>query len=684
MNALMRSGWRSITSSIPRLSSCPTSNKIHLHIPPSRLSPTSSLSRLSRLTLTFLNCCLTSDVAYHALLNIQRITRATSSIIHRTSHITNHITPPSILNKGGTLDADNQHVWSSFHGRNITALLRLRGYVWVYVYGLDSRLPLRREHSSRLVLLPAPIYTQRRLVELTLFRLGSVDSTSTSTPLLPAHISLPALPSELIDHILSYLDPIDLTSVSLVSRCLYAHAVADHLWQDIVQSNVPGVKLTTSYPCPSFRELYVAHDPRWFLTKYKLWFGDRDLTGKLIIVRYDERRGVIEGYQLLATREPSTSHISGTTTLNANPDADVEIHDFAPQLKLHLDKPVLQIRANSLENTIRTTARRSSTPSVKGIPVASSPPSTAAASSFNKFSAETPMPLDDRYNDTMFNTFMLARALPDSAPSVEQRRDLPFPYGNIWPPPAIPATERVSSAHFMRDGGDSIAQEERPTRRAEISQKSFRIRSWMEMRPAGLRGVSMGWLRASLFAGDGAREFDSGGGVFGQASRPWLTGPYAPGVPVHGSVGAHIGDTVSTYSTLDPEVYTPTADQPWKGIWVGDYSTHGCEFLLIKQDHPTPFDEAAFDATRDAGETDADFVRRKTDARRYRGSLEAVKLTGDPNVPRGECTFFASDLGDDGYVTTVEEEPFLGARVVQSKGHIARAGFTHGKQPSPA
>lgn len=527
-------------------------------------------------------------------------------------------------------------------------------------------------------------------------------SMSTSTPSsAPANlgpsIALPALPSELIDHILSYLDPVDLASVSLVSRSLYAHAVADHLWQDIVQSNVPGVKLTTSHPCPSFRELYVAHDPRWFLTKYKLWFCDRDLTGKLIVVRYDERRGVIEGYQLLATSKPSTSLISGSPALNANPDVDVEIHDFAPQLNLHLDKPVLQVRANSLENTIRAASRRSSSPSVKGtIPVASSSPCAAAASftsaapgtpaSFSKFSAETPMPLDDRYNDTMFNTFMLARALPDSAPYVQQRRDLPFPYGNIWPPPAIPATERVSSAHFMRDGGDSIAQEERPTRRAEISHKSFRIRSWMEMRPAGLRGVSMGWLRASLFGGDGARNPDSGGGggVFGQASRPWLAGPYTPGVPVHGSVGAHIGDSVTTYSTLDPEVYTPTADQPWKGIWVGDYSTHGCEFLLIKQDHPTPFDEGAFDATRAEGETDADFVRRKADARRYRGSLEAVKLTGDPNVPRGECTFFASDLGEEGYVTTVQGEPFMGARVVQSKGHIARTGFTHGKQPSSA
>lgn len=495
----------------------------------------------------------------------------------------------------------------------------------------------------------------------------------------------------MIDHILSYLSPIDLTSICLLNRALYAHAVADHLWQDIVQSNVPGVKLTSSYPCASFRDLYAAHDPRWFLTKYKVWFCDRDLTGKLIVVRYDERRGVIEGYQLLANSATKTSLMSGNPSLNGNGNGDsdsdeVAIHEFAPELKLHLDKPVLQMRANSLENTIRATARKSSTPSIKGLTTTSSAAASASSTpvSFSRFSAETPMPLDDRYSDSMFNTFMLARALPGTDPSVEQRCDLPFPYGNVWPPPSIPASERVSAAHFMRDGGDSIAQEERPTKRSEISEKTFRVRSWLEMRPAGLRGVSSGRFGASLFgANDGDWEFDSGGGAFSQASRPWFTAGYIPGVPVHGSVSAHIGDSVTTYSTLDPEVYTPTADQPWKGIWVGDYSTHGCEFLLIKQEHPTPFDEAAFDATRTDDETVAEFARRKADAKRFRGSLEAVKLTGDPNVPRGECTFVANDLGEGGYVTTVEEDPFMGARVVESKGHIARTGFTHGKDESP-
>lgn len=482
-------------------------------------------------------------------------------------------------------------------------------------------------------------------------------------------MALPDLPSELISHVLSYLPPSDLVSISLTNHLLRAHSLADHLWQNIVQSNVPGIKLTTPSPCASFRELYIAHDPRWFLTKYKVWFCDRDLTGKLVVIRYDERRGVIEGYQLVANRpiaSTSTSHQSLS-------EQELVIHEFEPELKLHLDKPVLQMRANSLENAIRVTTGRSPAPSAKTqagavtllSPAADhAPTSVGAPVHVNRFSAEMPMPLDNRFTDNMFNTFMLARSLPDSL--ANERQLLPFPYGNTWPPPCILADSRVSA-------GDLIGPEDRPTTRHEINERAFRIRSWIEMRPAGLRGVSMGWIGPSLL---GENEWPSNNAVFGQASRAWLSN-YVPGM--HPSMSTHIGDQITTYSTLDPELYTPTIDQPWKGIWVGDYSAHGCEFLLITQSHPNPFDEAAYDATRTDDESAADFQRRKTDARRYRGRLEAIKLTGDPNVPRGECTFLAEDLGEQGFVTTVEEEPFRGARVVRSKGHVAQTGFVNGK-----
>lgn len=426
----------------------------------------------------------------------------------------------------------------------------------------------------------------------------------------PGSVSLPDLPSELISHVLSYLSPLDLVSISLTSHLLRAHSLADSLWQAQVQLQVPGIRLTTPSPCASFRELYIAHDPRWFLTRYKLWFCDRDLTGKLVIVRYDERRGVIEGYQLLANRpiaSTSTSHQSLG-------DQELVIHEFEPELKLHLDKPVLQVRANSLENAIRVTTTRSKAPSTLSSAADHASTSMGIPVHVNRFSAETPMPLDNRFTDNMFNTFILARSIPNSL--IRERQLLPFPYGNTWPPPAIPADTRVSA-------GDLIGPEDRPTTRREINEKSFRIRSWIEMRPAGLRGVSMGWIGPSFLGGN---DWPSNDADFGQASRAWLSN-YIPGT--HPSLGTHVGDQITTYSTLDPELYTPTISQPWKGIWVGDYSAHGCEFLLITQTHPTPFNEAAFDASRIEEESTLDFERRKTDARRYRGRLEAIKLTGD-------------------------------------------------------
>jgi hypothetical protein len=117
-----------------------------------------------------------------------------------------------------------------------------------------------------------------------------------------------------------------------------------------------------------------------------------------------------------------------------------------------------------------------------------------------------------------------------------------------------------------------------------------------------------------------------------------------------------------TYSTLDPNLYTPTKEKPYQGIWVGDYSAHGCEFLLIIQSD-IPEDEEF--------EDDSEFVPR--------GSLHALKLTGDPNVPRGEITFLANDIGPNGLIKVETEEPFKGARIVEAQGHVAGLGFHDGK-----
>lgn len=61
------------------------------------------------------------------------------------------------------------------------------------------------------------------------------------------------------------------------------------------------------------------------------------------------------------------------------------------------------------------------------------------------------------------------------------------------------------------------------------------------------------------------------------------------------------------------------------------------------------------------------------------GQLLGLKLTGDPNVPRGEYTFIAPDVGTEGTIRFAQEDGFRGARVVRSCGHIAGDQFADGE-----
>ena len=202
------------------------------------------------------------------------------------------------------------------------------------------------------------------------------------------------------------------------------------------------------------------------------------------------------------------------------------------------------------------------------------------------------------------------------------------------------------------------------------------------------------------------------------------------------SLGVRIGEEVSTWSTLLPHLYTPTPSKPYQGIFVGDYASHGCEFLLVMHTDRAPrhrrdtldMDEGTTGENND--NDNSDNLRRRnyistvlaalreqqfideedeltftdpaaarkhstahsTPAQRatapnvpdpdgviHRGALEAVKLTGDVNVPRGEHTFIADDIGEEGLIRIAWEEPFKGARVVRSRGHVAARGFRDGK-----
>lgn len=254
--------------------------------------------------------------------------------------------------------------------------------------------------------------------------------------------------------------------------------------------------------------------------------------------------------------------------------------------------------------------------------------------------AQGEFPMDTgRASQAIYSLFFFTRPIP---PSLQDESMM------LWPPPLLPAVQRVKHVdqdHFRESG-------HKPRTLAEASDTAFRIRNWME------------------FAN------------------------WRPGAIVR------MGENVTTFGTLPEECYTPTKEKPWQGIWVGDYAGHGCEFLVVLQSskkerlslprasstsspgsYVSPVMEFSEENTTgdreepvvEEGEDDDD------DEEPSKGRLEAIKLTGDPNVPRGEYTWIAEDIGRRGLIRIAEEPIFRGARVVKSMGHVAARFFRNGR-----
>ena len=425
------------------------------------------------------------------------------------------------------------------------------------------------------------------------------------------------LPAEIVIHILDFLPPRSLARLGQTCQYLHTHCNNDLLWARLVQENVP-TRLESPNPCQSWRELYLAHHPYWFLTRHKIWFADRavggnTMTGNVIVARYDHRRGCIEGYRLVAEHG---KHTFESWSWNE----DVIIHTFNPRVQLWLDDPVIKLdhSGHPNANDVRM-ERKMQTGSLRALNSALS----------------------------------LCQAIPEHS----QHRSM-----TLWPPSILPAKHRVrreSSSKFYEVG-------HRPRTLEEASDQTFRLRKWLDF----------GGMEAQL--------------------------------------GFRIGDNIMTFSTLLEESYTPTKDKPWQGLWVGDYSGHGCEFLVVLQKDVDPdvkrispstwrspegsdeFPDQNFDTataeTQQLSEASSSSgahgqlhdIGTPTELLEFgedpscKGRLEAIKLTGDPNVPKGEYSWIAEDIGPKGLIRVATEQMFKGARVVRSLGHCANRGYRNG------
>jgi hypothetical protein len=219
----------------------------------------------------------------------------------------------------------------------------------------------------------------------------------------------------------------------------------------------------------------------------------------------------------------------------------------------------------------------------------------------------------------------------------------------LWPPQTLPAASRtmrllIDEEYYGRD--DYL-----PDEYSEVSEHAFRIRP----PEAGSHPLA----DIPEFAG-------------------WLN--------LHGNEGIRNSNPTQTFATLPLESYTPTADKPWRGIWIGDYPGHSYEFLAFLQpDVPVSLPHTAARRLTKLGQKRSigvlDSEEKEGGLPRSSGQLLGVKITGDVNVPRGEYSFIIPDLGPGGTMRFAEESMFKGARVVSGVGHIAGQGFTQGIVP---
>lgn len=236
--------------------------------------------------------------------------------------------------------------------------------------------------------------------------------------------------------------------VSLGKTCKLLSAVTKNelFWQELVQENVPGVKLQTPSPCASFRELFKAHDPHWFLSKNKLWFSDNPTAGRLMIAKYHPKTGSIGLHDFFVNKLP---HQFSTW----EDDDHVIVHSFEPEIRL-------KISCRQLKLDIYSKPPPSDLPAAEG-------------RLKGEVSVSSGLSVHREYFENWL--FMLAKAWAKD-PGTESTLDQ-------WPPPNIPAKYRVDRTTI--ENQTSAARLSRPVNRSEINEESFRIRRWLREHPNG-------------------------------------------------------------------------------------------------------------------------------------------------------------------------------------------------------
>lgn len=442
------------------------------------------------------------------------------------------------------------------------------------------------------------------------------------------HLTLLHLPNELIDTIVTYLDPNDLERTSRTCRILRVICLDDKLWRQHIQEIVPytlpshvpareGVarlldqKLIRPGNVTSWLDVWRGFHHFWFILKRRFWISDQSPGGGLVIALFDLNSLQIKGYRLLAQ-----SSFEGPPTVTfSERDAHVAITSFDPVL------------TRQRENFTITH------------PGPWTEPCSFPLGSVSYGHSDGNLPPEVRCTDRPGGNYyvhklLLAKDLPSAAIGRNT---------SVWPPQSLPSANRVRNSNLgplvgMTRGyqPDYESKGYRPENFSERSLDAFRMSN-----PP--RSISIGY-------------------------------------------GRYVGVTPSggeTFAAIHPSVLEPTAQKPLQGIWIGDYNGHGNEFVLFLQ--PELTDTSYFTMPEHAQEVldeldeqyEYDAEADPIPASPYKGRLVGIKLSGDRNVPRSENTFIVPNLGD--VIRIAHERPFRNGQVVRALAHTAHDMFTNGQ-----
>ncbi|KAK6512470.1 hypothetical protein TWF481_001356 [Arthrobotrys musiformis] len=423
----------------------------------------------------------------------------------------------------------------------------------------------------------------------------SRDPVSTSGP-----CRLLLLPSEILHQILLYLPAISLYAISLTCHSLQTHSFTDALWENIVDSP----DLPSPHPYLSYRSLHHALAPHLYL-KRKIFIGDRQYFGSILASKYMPISGTLEAFSFTGTHSRDAAELVPWSF-----DPEVLISPFSPKVNIR-DEPELKISPNS------------------------------------KASADGEIPVSRR---GILATYFRAEAI--------FQRDI-YSQMAVWPPATIPAETRVRNESPSGFKGGANSKQRGPFIRLpsniSINGTFVSVGGFNDVMGAAVDRSA--FIVSQSKANSNEDERWKQDEMKRRSGHPSETAFRLRRWAVLGDTSGdfenrfRMGERVETFAALDEDLWTPTPEYPYRGIWVGDYGPHGTEFLLFHQ--PT------------------------TSSSQKR--LEVVKLTGDPNVPRGEYTLIVDDLSQPLRTADEEEIEWPGAKVYPARGRVAGHEFTNDK-----